>query len=170
MRAEVDMRAQLFKLTGVDLFSIAGLGADTLLTLAGEVGFDMTPWKSEKHFTSWLAVCPGTKKSGGKILNSKTRRSSNRAAAAFRIAASTLLRSKTALGAFYRRLRARIGAPAAITATARKIAVLYYSLLKNGTTYVETGQAAYEQKYQQRRFKGMQKQALAMGYQLVPIN
>src|ERR1700730_18066326 len=120
MRAEVDMRAQLFKLTGVDLFSIAGLGADTLLTLAGEVGFDMTPWKSEKHFTSWLAVGPGTKKSGGKILNSKTRRSSNRAAAAFRIAASTLLRSKTALGAFYRRLRARIGAPAAITATARK--------------------------------------------------
>lgn len=114
-------------------------------------------------------MCPGTKKSGGKILNSKTRRSSNRAAAAFRIAASTLLRSKTALGAFYRRLRARIGAPAAITATARKIAVLYYSLLKNGTTYVETGQAAYEQKYQQRRFKGMQKQALAMGYQLVPI-
>jgi transposase len=170
MRAEVDMRAQLFKLTGVDLFSIAGLGADTLLTLAGEVGFDMTAWKSEKHFTSWLAVCPGTKKSGGKILTSKTRRSSNRAAAAFRIAASTLLRSKTALGAFYRRLRARIGAPAAITATARKIAVLYYSLLKNGTTYVETGQAAYEQKYQQRRFKGMQKQALAMGYQLVPIN
>ena len=170
MRAEVDMRAQLFKLTGVDLFSIAGLGADTLLTLGGEVGFDMTPWKSQKHFTSWLAVCPGTKKSGGRILTSKTRRSSNRAAAAFRIAASTLLRSKTALGAFYRRLRARIGAPAAITATARKIAVLYYSLLKNGTTFVETGQAAYEQKYQRRRFKGMQKQALAMGYQLVPIN
>src|SRR6266850_5291479 len=86
VRAEVDMRAQLFKLTGVDLFSIAGLGADTLLTLAGEVGFDMTPWKSEKHFTSWLALCPGTRKSGGKILTSKTRRSSNRGAAAFRIA------------------------------------------------------------------------------------
>jgi transposase len=170
VRAGVDMRAQLFKLTGVDLFSITGLGADTLLTLAGEVGFDMTPWKSEKHFTSWLALCPGTRKSGGKTLASKTRRSSNRAAAAFRIAASTLLRSKTALGAFYRRIRTRVGAPEAVTATARKIAVLYYSLLKNGTSYVETGQAAYEQKYQQRRLKGMQKQALAMGYQLVPIS
>jgi transposase len=170
VRANVDMRAQLFKLTGVDLFSISGLGADTLLTLAGEVGFDMTPWKSEKHFTSWLALCPGTRKSGGKTISRKTRRSSNRAAAAFRIAASTLLRSKTALGAFYRRIRTRVGAPEAVTATARKIAVLYYSLLKNGTSYVETGQAAYEQKYQQRRLKGMQKQALAMGYQLVPVN
>jgi len=170
MRAKVDMRAQLFKLSGVDLFSISGLGADTLLTLAGEVGFDMTPWKSEKNFTSWLALCPGTRKSGGKILSSKTRRSSNRAAGAFRMAASTLGRSQTALGAFYRRIRARVGAPEAVTATARKIAVLYYSLLKNGTSYVETGQAAYEQKYQQRRLKGMQKQALALGYQLVPIN
>lgn len=169
-RAGVDIRTQLFKLTGVDLFSIPGLGADTLLTLAGEVGFEMSPWKTEKHFTSWLALCPGTKKSGGQTLSSKTKRSSNRTAAAFRIAATTLMRSKTALGAFYRRLRARIGAPEAVTATARKIAVLYYSLLKNGTTYVETGQAAYEKKYQQRRFKGMQKQALAMGYQLVPIN
>jgi hypothetical protein len=170
VRANVDMRAQLFKLTGVDLFSISGLGADTLLTLAGEVGFDMTPWKSEKNFTSWLALCPGTRKSGGRILSSKTRRSSNRAAAAFRMAASTLGRSQTALGAFYRRIRARVGAPEAVTATARKIAVLYYSLLKNGSTYVETGQAAYEQKYKQRRLKGMQKQALAMGYQLVAIN
>jgi len=170
VRGEVDMRVQLFKLTGVDLFSISGFGADTLLTLAGEVGFDMTAWKTEKHFTSWLSLSPGTNKSGGKVLTSKTKRSANRAAAAFRIAASTLGRSKSALGAFYRRIKARVGAPKAITATARKLAVIYYSMLKNGTSYVEVGQAAYEQRYQQRRLKGMQKQALAMGYQLVPIN
>lgn len=170
VRAGVDMRTQLFKLTGVDLFSISGLGADTLLTLAGEVGFDMGPWKTEKHFTSWLALCPGTRTSNRKVLSSKTRRSSNRAAAAFRIAAATLRRSKTALGAFYRRISARVGPPQAVTATARKLAVIYYSLLKHGTSFVESGQAAYEQKYQQRRFKGMQKQALAFGYQLVPIN
>ena len=169
VRGEVDMRAQLFKLTGVDLFSISGLGADTLLTLAGEVGFDMTAWKTEKHFSSWLSLSPGTNKSGGRVLKSKTKRSANRAAAAFRIAASSLARSKSALGAFYRRLKARIGAPKAITATARKLAVIYYSMLKNGSSYVEVGQAAYEQKYQQRRLKGMQRQALAMGYQLVPI-
>lgn len=170
VRGEVDMRVELFKLTGVDLFSISGLGADTLLTLAGEVGFDMTAWKTEKHFSSWLSLSPGTNKSGGKVLQSKTKRSANRAAAAFRIAASTLARSKSALGAFYRRIKARAGAPKAVTATARKLAVIYYSMLKNGTSYVEVGQAAYEQKYQQRRLKGMQKQALAMGYQLMPIN
>jgi hypothetical protein len=81
MRGEVDMRVQLFKLTGVDLFSISGFGADTLLTLAGEVGFDMSAWKTEKHFTSWLSLCPGTNKSGGKVLTGKTKRSANRAAA-----------------------------------------------------------------------------------------
>lgn len=168
MRGEVDMRVQLFKLTGVDLFSISGFGADTLLTLAGEVGFDMSAWKTEKHFTSWLSLCPGTNKSGGKVLTGKTKRSANRAAAAFRIAASGVAKSKTALGAFYRRIKARAGAPKAIIATARKLAVIYYTMLKNGSSYVEVGQAAYEQRYRQRRFSAMQKQALAMGYQLVP--
>jgi len=169
IRGAADVRSQLFKLTGVDLFAVSGFGADTLLTLASEVGFDMTAWKTEKHFSSWLSLSPGTCKSGGKVLQSKTKRSANRAAAAFRIAAATLARSKTALGAFYRRIRSRAGAPKAITATAHKLAVIYYSMLKHGTNYIEVGQAAYEHKYQQRRLKGMQKQALAMGYHLVPI-
>jgi len=162
IRAGVDLRSRLFKLTGVDLFSIPGLGADTLLS------FDMTPWKTEKHFASWLALCSGTKISGGKVLDRKTKRSTNRAAQAFRLAASSLARSNTALGAFYRRIRARIGAPQAVTATAHKIAITFYSLLKNRTTYVEIGQNAYELKFRERRFKAMQKQALAMGYQLIP--
>ncbi len=167
-RGGLDVRGQLYRMTGVDLFNLPGLGADTLLTLAGEVGFDMTPWRSEKHFTSWLALCPGTKKSNGKVLSRKTKRCANRAAAAFRIAAASLTRSKTALAAFYRRIRVRVGPAEAITATARKLAVLYYSLLKHGSAYVEIGQTVYEQKYQQRRLNSIQKQALAMGYQLIP--
>jgi transposase len=169
MRGGINVRDQLFKLTGVDLFSISGLGADTLLTLVGEVGVDMRAWKTEKHFTSWLALCPGTRTSNRKTLSTKTRRSSNRAAAAFRIAATSLGRSKTALGAFYRRISARVGRPQAVTATARKLAVIYYSMLKFGTQFVEFGQATYEQKYQQRRLKAFKQQALAFGFQLVPI-
>src|SRR5258705_8872673 len=86
MRADVDVRVKLFKMTGVDLFAIPGLAADTLLTLASEVGFNMNSWKTDKHFTSWLGLCPGTKISGGKRLDRKTKRNSNRAALAFRIA------------------------------------------------------------------------------------
>lgn len=120
----------------------------------------MSAWKTEKHFTSWLGLCPGTNKSGGRVLTGKTKRSANRAAAAFRIAASGVAKSKTALGAFYRRIKARAGAPKAIIATARKLAVLYYTMLKNGSSYVEVGQAAYEQRYRQRRFSAMQSKLL----------
>lgn len=167
-RGGVNIRERLYKLTGVDLFNVPGLGADTLLTLSGEVGFNMSAWKTEKHFASWLALSPGTKISGGKLLSSKTKRSSNRATAAFRMAASTLSRNKTALGAFYRRIRARIGPAQAVTATAHKIARIYYSMLKHGTAYVEAGDAAYEQKYKEHRLKAVEKNALSLGYILVP--
>lgn len=163
-----DMRDKFYKLSGVDLFGISGLATDTILTLAGEVGFDMSPWKSVKHFSSWLSLCPGTKKSGGRVLSGKTRRSANRAAQAFRMAAVSQSRAKTSLGAFYRRIRARSGGREAVTATAHKIARLYYSLLKNGSTYVEIGEAAYEQKYKERRIRSLQKQAVDLGYQLLP--
>jgi len=168
VRGPADLREELFKITGVDLFAIPGLAADTLLTLAGEIGFDMSPWKTEKHFASWLSLCPGTKKSGKRVLNRKTKRNANRAAQAFRMAAATQARSKTALGAFYRRIRARSGGIQAITATAHKIAVIYYSMLKNGTAYSETGQQAYEQRYQERRLLALNSLAKAFGYQLVP--
>jgi transposase len=169
MRGGMDVRDRLYKMAGVDLFNVPGLGADTLLTVVGEVGVDVSPWATEKHFSSWLALCPGTKISGGKVLSKKSRRSANRAAAAFRMAASSLKASKTALGAFYRRIKARSGPAQAITATAHKIAKIYYSMLKYGTEYVEAGQAAYEEKYQARRLKAIQKQALALGYQLLPV-
>ena len=107
-RDGIDVRTLLFKKSGVDLFAIPGLAVDTLLTLASEVGFDLSPWKTEKHFTSWLGLCPGTKRSGGKVLDKKTKRTRNRAAQAFRMAASSLYRSYTALGAFYRRMELQL--------------------------------------------------------------
>lgn len=168
VRGGFDIRELLYKKSGVDLFAIPGLAADTLLTLASEAGFDMSPWKTEKHFASWLGICPGTKRSGTKVLDRKTRRNPNRAAQAFRMAASSLYRSRTALGAFYRRLKARSGGQQAVTATAHKIARIYYAMLSKGTSYVELGQKAYEQRYKQRRIEHLKVQAKSFGFQLVP--
>jgi transposase len=168
VRNGVDVRELLFKKSGVDLFTIPGLGADTLLTLASEVGFDLTPWKTEKHFASWLGICPGTKRSGGKVLDAKTKRNPNRAAQAFRMAASSLHHSQTALGAFYRRIKVRSSGQQAVTATAHKIARIYYAILTKGTSYVELGQHAYEQRYKERRLDHLKAQAKSFGFQLVP--
>lgn len=168
LRDGVDVRDLLFKKSGVDLFAIPGLAADTLLTLASEVGFDMTPWKTEKHFASWLGLCPGTKISGGKVLNKKTKRNPNRATQAFRMAAASLYRSQTALGAFYRRIKSRAGGKQAVTATAHKIARIYHAMLTQGTSYVELGQQAYEQRYKERRIDHLKVQAKSLGFQLVP--
>jgi len=168
LRNDVDIHTLLFKKTGVDLFAIPGLAADTLLVLASEVGFDMSPWKTEKHFASWLGLCPGTKKSGGKVLAAKTKRNPNRAAQAFRMAASSLYRSQTALGAFYRRIKSRSGGQQAVTATAHKIARFFYAMLSKGQSYIELGQQAYEQRYKQRRINHLLVQAKSLGFQLVP--
>jgi transposase len=170
IRGGVDVREKLFKMTGVDLFATPGLAADTLLTLASEIGFDMSPWKTVKHFTSWLGLCPGTKRSGGKLLDGRTKRNPNRAAQAFRMAAASLVKTKTALGAFYRRIRSRTDGRRAITATAHKIARIFYAMLTQGTSYVEAGQQAYEQMYKERRIKALKKQALSLGFQLQPCS
>jgi transposase len=168
VRNGVNIKDLLFKKSGVDLFAVPGLGADTLLVLSSEVGFDLSAWKTVKHFTSWLGLCPGTRISGGKILSKKVKRNPNRATQAFRMAAATQSRSKTALGAFYRRIKSRTGGKQAITATAHKIARIFYALLTQGATYVELGQQAYEQKYQERRLKHLMTQAKSLGFQLVP--
>lgn len=167
IRSGVDMREMLYKKSGVDLFDVPGLGADTLLTISSEVGFDMSAWKTVKHFTSWLSLCPGTRISGGKELKKRGKRKANRAAQAFRVGAATLGRSQTALGAFYRRIKARSGGQHAVTATAHKIARIYYTMLTKGSAYVEVGQKAYEQKYQERRFANLRRRAKALGFQLV---
>lgn len=135
---------------GVDLTEIHGLGPYVALKLVAECGCGMSQWPSPKHFTSWLCLCPGNKISGGKVLSSKTRRSSSEAAAALRMSAIALGRTDTALGAFYRRLSSRVGKAKAVTATARKIAVLFYNTLRFGMQYVAPGAKYYEECYRER--------------------
>lgn len=165
---DFDVRGELYRMSGVDLTAIDGISDVIALKVLSEIGTDMSRWKSEKHFSSWLGLSPGNKISGGKILNSKTKPTKNRAAAALRMAAFALANSKSALGAYYRRMRARHGAPKAITATAHKLARLLYSMLKHGTEYVDRGQDYYEQQYQDRVMKNLKRRAAQMGFTLIP--
>lgn len=162
-----DVRSQLYRITGVDLTRVDGIDETTALKILSETGTDMSRWKTEKHFASWLGLSPGNKISGGKVLNTKTKPSANRAAAALRMAAFTLTNSKSALGAFYRRLKARLGAPKAITATAHKLARLIYSMLKHGTKYVDQGQHYYEEQYRERVINNLRKKATSLGFELI---
>ena len=164
-----DARAALHVILGVDLTQITGLGPSLALKLVGECGTDLTAWPSAKHFTSWLALAPHNKISGGKVLSSKTRRTSNRAASLLRLAAATVGRTDTALGAFYRRLSARVGKAKAITATARKIAVLFYNTLRHGMSYADPGATYYEERYRQRVLHNLQRRAKSLGFALTAV-
>jgi len=160
----------LMRMSGVDLTAIDGIDTASALKIIAEVGTDMSRWKSEKHFASWMALSPGAKISGGKVLSSATKKIVNRAAQAFRMAAYGLARSKSALGAYYRRQKARLGAPKAITATAHKLARLVYAMLKNGTSYVDVGQDYYEERYQARVIQNLKRKAKHLGFELTPID
>lgn len=161
-----DIRSSLYQVLGIDLTQIHGIGPSLALKLISECGTDMSRWPTSKHFTSWLCLSPGNKISGGKILSSGTRRSSSRAAAALRLAATTIGKTSTALGAFYRRLSSRVGKSKAVTATARKIAVLFFNALRHGMQYVDPGANYYEARYQKRLFDNLSKRAAALGYVL----
>lgn len=161
-----DVRAALHALLGTDLTQIHGLGPSLALKLVAECGTDLAAWPTPKHFTSWLCLAPSNKISGGKVLSSRTRRSSSRAAALLRLAAGTVGRTQTALGAFYRRLSARVGKAKAITATARKIAVLFYNTLRHGLDYRDPGASYYEERYRQRVLTNLQRRAKSLGYVL----
>ena len=155
-------------MAGVDFTLIDGLDALTVQTILSEVGLNPKRFPSVKHFTSWLGLCPSQKVTGGKVKNSQTRTVVNRAANAFRMAAFSLTHSRSALGAFYRRLRSRLGAPKAITATAHKLARLFYQTWTTVGRYCDPGMEYYEQKYQELILKNLQKKAQAFGLQLVP--
>lgn len=161
---------QLARITGVDLTRVDGLEEHTVLKILSETGSDMTRWPTEKHFTSWLALAPGSKKTGGKLLSGRRPPSANRAATYFRLAAQSLHHSSSALGAFLRRLKARLGPAKAITATARKLAVLFYRMLRYGHAYVDPGQEYYERQYRQRLLDNLRRRATRLGYKLVPHN
>jgi transposase len=162
-----DLSTELVRLTGVDLTRIDGISASTAQTVLSECGRDLSAFPTEKHFASWLGLCPNHHITGGKIKKKQTRKVRNRAAESLRLAAVSLYRSPTALGAFLRRLKARLGAPKAITATARKLACLVYRMLRHGQDYVDQGQQRYEQQYQERRLHWLHKQARNLGYQLI---
>jgi transposase len=163
---QFDARSQLYRICGVDLTAIDGLDANTVLKVVGEIGTDVSRWPTAKHFCSWLRLCPGTKKSGGKRISSKTRPGANRVALSLRVAAQSLERSPSAMGAFYRRMKARLGGPAAITAAAHRLARVVYALLRYGQTYVDIGKDAYEQQFHQRLLKHLQRQARKLGLNL----
>jgi transposase len=165
-----DVRAALYALLGKDLTQINGLGPYVALKLVAECGDDLSAWPSAKHFTSWLCLAPSNKISGGKVLSSRTRRSGSRAAALLRLAAVAIGRTPTALGAFYRRLSARVGKAKAVTATARKIAVLFYNAVRNGMDYVDPGASFYETRYRSRVIESLQRRAKTFGFTLQPLN
>ena len=165
-----DLRTQLFQMCGVDLTRIDGIEVTTALAVVSEVGCDMGRFPSDKHFASWLGLCPGTKITGGKVMSGKTKRCANRAAQALRLAAAALRTSQSALGAYYRRMCARMDKPKAVTAAAHKLARLIYAMLSHGEEYTDQGQDYFEERYRQRVLHNLAQKAKAMGMQLVPTD
>ena len=163
-----DVREALREWAGVDLTQIGGIDVSTALKVLVELGPDLSKFKSAKQFCSWLGLCPGTRISGGKRLSGASKRIPNRVARALKLASQGLHHSQCALGAYYRRIAARLGKGKAITATAHKLARLIYAMLTQGSEYVEQSQAQYEAKFQERTLKYLQQKAKAMGFSLVP--
>jgi transposase len=161
-----DLSSELQRITGVDLTRIDGIDVMVAQTLVSEVGLDMSRWKTEAHFASWLGLCPDNRISGDKVLGRGTRRVINRAATALRMAANALMRSRTYLGAQYRRLRTKLGAPKAITAMAHRLARLVYRMLKYGQRYVDRGAEYYEQRYRQQQIELLRKKAAKLGLRI----
>jgi transposase len=153
---------ELQRIDGVDVF--------VAQTVISEVGLDMGRWKTEAHFASWLGLCPDNRISGDKVLGRGTRHVLNRVATALRLGASTLLRSQTYLGAQYRRLRSKLGAPKAITAMAHRLARLVYRMLKYGQQYVDRGAEYYEQRNRQQQIEFVRKKAAQLGLQVSPLH
>ena len=162
-----DVRQELFNFIGIDLTQIHGIGSSVALKLIAECGTDMTKWPTSKHFASWLCLTPGNKISGGKILSSKTRPSSSKVATMLRLAAVVVGKTNTALGASYRRLGARIGKAKAVTAIARKLAILFYNALRYGMAYVDKGANYYEEQYRKKVIGNLKRRAESLGFILL---
>jgi len=162
-----DLRIELYRITGIDWAQINGIDVLTAQTVIAETGADLSAFPSEKKFASWLGLCPANETSGGKVLKRRTRKVVNRASTAFRNSASTLLRSQSYLVAQYRRLRTRLGAPKAITAMARKLACLFYRLIKHGQQYVDKGIEFYEARCREQQIRSLAQKAQKLGLQLV---
>ena len=162
-----DLRTRLYKVCGVDLTRIDGIDVTTALAVVSEVGTDLSRFPKVGNFTSWLGLCPGTRITGGKVMSGRTKRCANRAAEALRMAAAALRTSKSALGAYFRRLCSRMDRAKAITAAAHKLARLIYTMLTKGEEYTDQGQAYYEERYRERVLRQLNQRATKMGMKLV---
>jgi transposase len=167
--AAFNLRQQLADWAGVDLTRINGLEVTSVMKILSEIGTDLSRFANVKHFCSWLGLCPGTKISGGKVLSARTKRSANRVRQALKMAAMTLSRSDSALGAFYRRLCGRMDKPRANTATAHKLARMVYFMLTRGETFVDQGQQRYEEQQRQRSIAALKRRAATLGFEINPI-
>ena len=166
-KPQFDLRTGLFRLTGTDLTRIDSIDVMTATTIVSETGYDMSKWENENHFVSWLRLCPDNRVSGGKIIGKGRLPTNNRLTTALRMAASTLRLSNTYLGAQFRRLRTKLGAPCAIKAMAAKLARLVYRMLLYGMKYLDQGAALYEAQHRQLQIKYLKWKAAKLGYQIV---
>jgi transposase len=162
-----DSRHEAYRISGADLTRIDGIGESAALTILSEIGTDMSRWPTEKHFASWLTLCPNNKITGGKVFQRRTRKSANRVRDLLRVCSQSLFNSQTALGAFARRMRSRLGPEKAIVATAHKLALLIYRMLKFGKDYVDVGQDTYERQFKERAVKYLARRAKQLGFQLM---
>jgi len=163
-----DAQLLLQKITGTDLTGIFGINDSTAVELLSEVGFDMSKWPTVKHFTSWLNLAPNNRISGGKILSSRIQKKKNKAGQIFKMAAFAVQRSKNWLSMFYHRIKSKAGTAKAITATARKIAVIFYQMLKNKVMFMPLGPEEYEKTYKAWQLKKLEKQTRILGLELSP--
>jgi transposase len=162
-----DVRTALYYVVGLDLTEIEGISELTALTVISEIGPGVSRFATVKKFCSWLGLCPNWKKTGGRVKSSRTRRGVNRAAQALRVASQGLHHSKGALGGFLRRMKGRLGAQAALTATAHKLARIVYQALRHGLTYVRRGQEEYEAQMKEKQVKALRRKARQLGLEVV---
>ena len=164
---QFDMREGLFRMTGTDLTRIDGIDVMTATTVISETGYDMSKWQTDNHFVSWLRLCPDNRISGEKIIGKGRLRTNNRATIALKMAASTLRKSDTYLGAQFRRLRTKLGPPCAIKAMAAKLARLVYHMLRDGMQFVDRGAQFYEAQHRNLQIKSLKRKAAALGFQII---
>src|SRR5262250_1522722 len=164
---QFDMRTELFRMTGTDLTQIDGIDVTTTMTILSEAGWDMSKWKTEHHFVSWLRLCPDNRISGGKIVGKGRLPTNNRITNALRMAASTLRLSHSYLGAQFRRLRSKLGPPVAIKAMAAKLARLLYRMLRYGMPFIDRGEAFYESQHRKLQINYLKRKAANLGFQII---
>lgn len=158
----------LEQITGTDLTEVFGITDTNAVEIISEIGLNMDKWPTSKHFTAWLCLAPNNRISGGKVLSSRTQKKKNKAGQIFKMAAYAVQRSKNWLAIFYHRIKSKSGAARAVTATARKIASIFYKLLKEKLPFTPLSLDSYTEKFRDRQIKKLQKQANYLGLSLLP--